>query len=238
MLLIMQCGICQKDMFGVVETPDGLTICGSCVLAPLPPPTEGPLDSDYDVDSGFDLSYLEQEGQRDAVRNTLKKGTSRTQVQMNMGKMALQLPVPLQEEPSVTKLKLKSNSIRDRMHPIGKLMLRFDGEGVARFPEHQLDEIQAHMRLRPGRFHIIEDMQAKEAAKGAREALDAARVALVAARAEPEPKKIEPILEPVQEPEMPEMVVVPMEKLPAPKAKPKSRARKGTTRSPRKKKEV
>jgi hypothetical protein len=185
-------------------------------MAPLPPRPEDDLDKAQMPDVGYDLSYLsDQGGQRDKARGMLKKSKSVHQVQMDLGKVILQQPTPLQEIP-VKKLKLKSNSVRDRMHPVGSLMLRFDGAGVAEFAEHDLPEVKAHMARRPGRYRLLEEKKSPPK-KDHRAALEAARAALEAARAAPKP-------EPAPEPE-PELTLE-FEPAPEPKLEPERPAAK------------
>lgn len=221
-------------MYGTSESPAGLTVCGSCIMAPLPPLDEDDIDN-AQLDHNHDLSYLSQEGQRNQARKSLKGQKSVNQVQMDMVEMFLKSPTPLQEVEPVKKLKLKSNSVRDRMHPVGSLMLKFDEDGVAEFAEHHLAAVKAYMALRPGRFRVLED-EKKKPKKDPRKALEAARAALeVAKAAEKEPEPEEPKAEepaPVEvKPEAPKAEAK------AEEPKPKPKARKTTKKSSRKKSE-
>lgn len=195
-------------------------------MAPLPPRPEDDIDKAQIDDINVDLSYLSQSGQRERARALIKEGKSVNQVRMDLGQLSLQESTPLQEKP-VKKLKLKSNSVRDRMHPVGNLMLRFDGKGIAEFAESHLEEVKAHMALRPGRFRILSEesrVVVKTDAQEAFAALEAARAALETAKQEvtPEPE-LEPASEPALEPEP-----APASEPEQPKAKP--RAKKKTTR--------
>jgi len=225
-------------MFGVAESTLGLTICGSCVMTRLPPPPEDDLDKAYTTDVGTDLSYLSQEGQRKLARARKDQSKSASQVRMDTGKMSLRQPTPLQETLPVPKLKLQSNSIRDRMHPVGSLMLKFNGSGVAEFAEVYLNDVKAHMALRPGRFRLIDESEVSPPKKDPRKALDDARAALEAARAAekvPEPVLVPPVVH-VQEvtPEAPRPLVM---KEPALDYRPKSRTRRTTKKSSSRKSE-
>lgn len=53
-------------------------------------------------------------------------------------------------------LTIKSNYARDRVVTFGDLVLRFNGQGIAKVPSHQRSVIQAEMRVRPGRYTIVE----------------------------------------------------------------------------------
>lgn len=224
----------------MTSSPLGPTTCGSCVMAPLPTPAQVEDAEKGQRAANFDLEYLddERQGSRPPTRPT---GKTRGQVRVNLAEMALQTPTPLQEVTPMKMLKLKSNSIRDRIHPIGDLMLNFDGEGVARFPENQLPVVEAHMRLRPGRFRVIRPVPTE--ADEAEDRLVAARAALEAAKAEKEPAPApepEPVPEPPQEPEEPEVpVTVEPEasepEAPAPEEPPAEEPKKKKTRRSTKK---
>lgn len=180
----MQCAICEKDMFGAGNSSQSPIVCGSCVMTPLPSPEE--VDSDENEYVDHDLSYLDdtEEKQRPEKKRTQRKGKYYTQVQTELTKMATQQPVPLQEVEPVKRLKIKSNFLRDRAYPIGDMTLHFDGDGVAEFPEHHMEQVKTHMRLRPGRFRLLETPKPKKDTKS----LEDARAALEAAKAEKEPE--------------------------------------------------
>lgn len=58
-------------------------------------------------------------------------------------------------------LKVKSNFARSKALVLGargELVLHFDRDGIATFPEHLLPLLKAEMRAKPGRFQIIEDV--------------------------------------------------------------------------------
>jgi hypothetical protein len=154
---------------------------------PSPPPDEDAAEKSAD-EVGYDLSFLDDTGRK------RPKAKSQSAVRMSLSETALQRPIPIQEV-VVKTLKLKSNSVRDRLSPVGDMMLSFDRSGVAEFPESRLETVQAHMRLRPGRFRLLEDEVPK---KDPQAALDVARARLEAARAKPAP---EPAPEPSPEPE-------------------------------------
>lgn len=181
----MQCAICEKDMFRTDNPSQGPIVCGSCVMTPLPSPEDEDIYKSEDSD--YDLSYLDdtEERQRPEKKFTKKKGKYYTQVQTDLTKMVTQQPVPLQEVEPVNRFKVKSNSLRDRAYPIGDMVLHFDGEGVAEVPEYHLEAVKTHMRLRPGRFRLL-DTTPKP--KKDTKSLDDARAALEAAKAEKEPE--------------------------------------------------
>ncbi len=175
----MQCGICDKEMpLGVTESPHGVTICGSCVLTPLPSPDA--IDFDKAIDVGFDLSFLDDT--KKSEERQRPKPRSLTQVQMALSKTVLKHPNPTPEV-EVKTLKLKSNHLRDRVYPMEDLMLHFDGDGVAEFPEARLETVTKHMRLRPNRFRLLGDEKPPPPRPAPQAALEAARAALVEAKA-------------------------------------------------------
>ena len=55
------------------------------------------------------------------------------------------------------KVKVKSNSIRSRIHVLGDIQLSFDDQGIAEMPEHLVPALAPYMRARPGRFSILEE---------------------------------------------------------------------------------
>jgi hypothetical protein len=85
-----------------------------------------------------------------------KKGKSVYHMQADLNKLKHQQATPLQEV-KMRELRLKSNSLRNRSMLMGSLVLHFDSEGVASFPEAQLAQVREHMSLRPNRFQIIEE---------------------------------------------------------------------------------
>ena len=194
-------------MFGAIALPQGVTICGSCVMTPLPsPPDEDAmLEKASEVDVGYDLSFLDDKGRKRL------KAVSQSAVRMALSKTALLIPIPISEV-TMKRLKLKSNSIRDRLAPVGDMMLSFDGSGVAEFPESRLETVNQHMRLRPGRFRILQEDKPAAPKKDSMVALEAARERLEAARAEAPPS------EPTPEPE-PKATPVAKKKAPAKKKK-------------------
>jgi hypothetical protein len=214
-------------MYGVTESPHGPIICGSCVLSPLPSSEEEDLGKTVDVK--MDLTYLD-----DKKKTRQPKGRNFMQVQMDLNKIAMKQPIPIPEV-LVKRLKLKSNSLRDRAYLIEGMVLHFDGDGIATFPEHCLEAILRHTRVRPGRFRLLEETPKLK--KSPAQALDDARAALEAARmkqAEPEPKP-EPKPEPELEPESKQLELEPVLK-DEPKEKKRSRARRKLTRKSSKKK--
>lgn len=67
------------------------------------------------------------------------------------------------------RVRVKSNFARDRVVMLGngQLVLRFDAQGFATMPEHQLHLLNAEMRSRPGRYQVLSDAlkPKKQAAK-------------------------------------------------------------------------
>lgn len=57
------------------------------------------------------------------------------------------------EESLVT---LKSNYAKDKVVSIGGMDVKFNSEGEAKIPRHHVPAVRKHMRVRPGRFRIIE----------------------------------------------------------------------------------
>lgn len=189
---MLHCGVCEKEMFGANPDENGLVVCGSCVMAPLPPRFDKADEASLE-DSNFDLSFLSnsQEGQRDKLRDIKRKSVY--EVTSNLGKLTTKTHPTIKEEP-VKLFKLKSNSVRDRMHPVGSLMLRFDGDGVAKVAEAHLEEVKAHMALRPGRFRILDEeprAQKKNPQKSLAEAREALEKAQAGKQEKSQPKKEE-----------------------------------------------
>jgi len=177
-------------MSGAQET-DGLTVCSGCILSPIPTHEEE-IGEDSEV-ADYDLSYL-----NDTVKkhtDLLKGRKSVHLVQSSLSQLAKKQSPPTLEIP-VKKLKVKSNSIRDKAYMVESLVLHFDGKGVAEFPESDLEAVQRHMVLRPGRFQLVVDAPV-EPKKDPEMALKEARAALEAAKAEPkeEPKVEKPKVE-------------------------------------------
>ncbi len=54
-------------------------------------------------------------------------------------------------------LRVRSNFARNRVVMLGDLVLRFDSTGHATMPEHQLSILKSEMRVRPGRYHILQE---------------------------------------------------------------------------------
>lgn len=64
------------------------------------------------------------------------------------------------------KVKVKSNSIRSRIHVLGDIQLNFDDQGVAEMPAHLVPKLAPYLRAKPGRFEVlVEEEKAAEPAK-------------------------------------------------------------------------
>jgi hypothetical protein len=60
-------------------------------------------------------------------------------------------------------IRLKSNSLRGRNEIFEGMVMSFDGDGIAKIPDHHLAKIQQLQRLRPNRFTILENAVLQEA---------------------------------------------------------------------------
>ena len=140
-----QCHWCDKSLPG-----NAIPACGSCLLRPPPQSSEPEVEKPAELDADHDISYLSNKAPSRTPKSAFK-------VMSEVREASKEQPVVLQETLIMKTLKVKSNSLRGRLFPIGHLMLHFDEHGIAEFPEAELAVVKAHMRLRPGRFTLLEE---------------------------------------------------------------------------------
>lgn len=85
-------------------------------------------------------------------------GKSCQAVMSSMSHLALQQPSTPQELETMT-VDIKCNYARDRVEVLcgGKLILKFDHNGVCKMPVHQMELLRQVQRARPGRFVVVEN---------------------------------------------------------------------------------
>jgi len=79
------------------------------------------------------------------------------------------------EGQGMKRIKVRSNSARSSTQVFGdrgELVLKFDSEGVASFPENQLPLMKSIARVRPGRYTFIDEAEAPKSPMPSEEALE------------------------------------------------------------------
>ena len=56
-------------------------------------------------------------------------------------------------------VRIYCNFARDRVVMLDSLILHFDAEGYAEMPEHKLPMLEAEMRVKPGRYKIVAEVE-------------------------------------------------------------------------------
>lgn len=177
-------------------------ICNSCILTPLP---EKPKD--LDVQGGELVD-------KDLPR---KQGVTREQLQQDLTNLSTKSP-EVQPDKYMKNLKLQGKgAFKSRTVTFGSMILEFNDEGVAVFPEPLLTEVEKLMRLKPGRFHVMKDED--DDVLSAHVAAAEAQIQAVEAEEEPVQEEVQ-ILSKEQEvpPQAEDPKAVPKQPKPKPKA--------------------
>lgn len=83
-------------------------------------------------------------------------GKSRSNILNSLSTVAMQQPVNPQDTRMPT-VDVKCNYARDRVEVLcgGKLILKFDQNGICKMPVHEMELLRSVQRARPGRFVVV-----------------------------------------------------------------------------------
>jgi hypothetical protein len=178
---------CDKSLPGEDEPA-----CNFCLLRP--PPQESELEKSEEENTqvseegdaaNFDLTYLNK-----SFREKYGEGKTKGDIKKDLEDLSFKFDSSPKEREEM--MQLKSRNVRNRtLVFFSDLILSFDENGIAEFPESELERIRAIQKYRPGRFELVEEENEPQVSESLYERLEKARNALIELESQEEEQKKE-----------------------------------------------